>query len=332
MGSVARRTWTIATDDGPHRVELADEYWLGERVVTVDGTVAYRGRTVLSDHSGEYPFLIGGAPAILRITTNGLTYRYEVFLTGRDRPAGRPREPAGPGQLIAMGILFLALSLPMLAVFGLQVLHESLLAADPRTADGIVQAKRTFAGRSSTSYELQYLFVAEGGRIVVGRDTVSRASWEVARPGLHYRVRYAAADPEVNRITDKTAVNLGGGAALILMEGGVFAFGVITVLRSRRMARLARELPARGTLARATVTKVSRPRRGRGVGMFAVLRYRYDDGGGTSRTGSRSLFLSDAADWPVGSTPWIRYDPEHPKDSIWIGASPNSVSSSSTDS
>ncbi len=78
---------------------MADEYFLGERVVRVDGNVAYHGRTVLSDHSGVYPFDLGGAPASLEIRTNGFVYRYDLVVDGLSVSAGKRADAAAAAPL-----------------------------------------------------------------------------------------------------------------------------------------------------------------------------------------------------------------------------------------
>ena len=54
--TTARRAWDIERNGRTYRVEMEDEYFLGRRMVRVDGNVVYFGRTVLSDHSGAYQF------------------------------------------------------------------------------------------------------------------------------------------------------------------------------------------------------------------------------------------------------------------------------------
>lgn len=86
---MASRRWEVQLEDGPHTVELEHGYVSGRREIRVDGReVAVVGQGMV-DFGGEHPIAIGSHQGVVRISTNGLTFSYELIVDGRGvEPSG----------------------------------------------------------------------------------------------------------------------------------------------------------------------------------------------------------------------------------------------------
>src|SRR6267378_1257870 len=161
---VARRHWTVERNSRRYEVDMADEYFLGHRVVRVNGEVAYEGRTVLSDHTGAYQFDLGGSPAFLRIRTNGFTYSYDLIVDGRSFETGKPLELKGqdlrphssPSLTILSGVFFGGLLVFGVFFVGERLTTDAAVAVAGLDAEGIIAAKRVEHHRNGDSYLLEY--------------------------------------------------------------------------------------------------------------------------------------------------------------------------------
>jgi hypothetical protein len=115
LAGVGRRHWEFDLADGHHVVDLVHRYFLGTRTRVVDGTKTLQRTFPFTNHAGEHAFPLPGHDARLRITTNGVTYDYDLVVDGRaitvDGAAAKPARPrlGGPGSQRVAGIVMLPL-------------------------------------------------------------------------------------------------------------------------------------------------------------------------------------------------------------------------------
>ena len=244
---VARRKWTVVRSGRTFHIESADEYFFGERVVRVDGAIAYRGRTVLSDHSGAYQFDLGGGPAYFHISSNGLRYFYDLIIDGRSVDTGQ------------------AVPIP-----------DGYIGAEPAARDVIV------------------IDVAILAAVVVCAVLFS-----------------PVASRDVRALILLIAIAAAGAVSSV--------WSIRNVIHHRRVMRKLREF---GVETNATITGMLGVRRGYRSRRITSYRMAYsymDPDGATYHGGTAAIPLSTAIDWPVGSLVRIRYDPERPSDSLFVG-------------
>ena len=109
------------------------------------------------------------------------------------------------------------------------------------------------------------------------------------------------------------------GAPLAL--GTMFTlFGAVFVLRGLRKVRTQERLRQFGTTIEATVVAVEPTSTRVNRQQLWHVRYTYADLSGAPHRGeSGYLAPEDARSYQVGGQALIRYDPEHPSTSVWLG-------------
>jgi hypothetical protein len=317
---VSRHRWEFDLEDGRHIVEFQQGYFLGNRKITVDGAkTTERGRPFM-DHSGQYPVRLDGHGAAVWVTTNGFTYAFDLVVDGKSVTSGRtatrvPRPPlGGPRQMQALGVVAAVIAIPLAFVAWSQGFDEYRYQNASATASGVIEAKSTSTGRYSTSYLLSYAFVDRAGLIRRGRDSVSRASYDAARPGTtRISVDYLRDDPSVSRFSGKD--NVVTVILLTAAAAGVAATGGYLYWAGRREAAMLVRLNGIGQSTTATVTKVKAMFM-RGVGKVVRIEYEYDDPFGKRRRGRGPLmYPAEGSLYSVGGTVRILIDPDRPGDS-----------------
>jgi hypothetical protein len=106
-----------------------------------------------------------------------------------------------------------------------------------------------------------------------------------------------------------------------LTIGVIFVtIGVVYLRRGLRQARREERLLQHGTTTEATVTRIEETGTRRNRRRLWRINFAFEDLHGTPREG-RSGYLSaeEAQSYRVGERAFIRYDPEQPTESIWLG-------------
>jgi hypothetical protein len=114
---MAKKVWTVDLEDGHHTVELEHAYLSGKRVITLDGREVVRAQSVL-DFGSEHPFQIGTHPALARISTNGLTFSYDLAVDGRSVATGKEVTQQPPMPKWAWIFIVLCAAIPVVAIGG----------------------------------------------------------------------------------------------------------------------------------------------------------------------------------------------------------------------
>ena len=106
-----------------------------------------------------------------------------------------------------------------------------------------------------------------------------------------------------------------------LTIGTIFsAFGAVYLRRGLRQVRKEERLVRHGTTAEATVTAVEQTRTRVNRRRLWRVRFVFDDLYGTTHQGkSGYLSIEEAQSFRVGERAFVRYDPERPAESVWIG-------------
>lgn len=89
---MAKRVWTVDLPDGSHTVELEHGYWSGKRVVRVDGNIVLQTRKLL-DYGSSYAIPIGSHQGVVLISTNGITFDYDLAVDGKSVRTGEEISP-----------------------------------------------------------------------------------------------------------------------------------------------------------------------------------------------------------------------------------------------
>lgn len=317
---MAKRHWEFDLEDGHHVVDLVHGYFLGTRTFVVDGAKTVQRTIPFTNHSGEHPFPLPAHDARVRITTNGLKYFYDLVVDGREIRTGdeagavaRPRM-GGPGSERFFGAIIVLIAIPTLAFFGKSGYDEYRYHTASATAVGTVQDKRVVTGRYGDSYRLTYLFLDKSAATHRGSDDVSRATYNQARPGSTYTVRYLPDEPGINRFSGKDDTLLAAG--FITLGAGGLAFGAYMLVTGHKRLAAVERINNGGEPVSATVTKLRKTQL-QHVGKTVTIEYEYDDSFGRRRRGRGPLmYPAEAARYTVGGPVRVLIDPDRPGDSL----------------
>jgi len=319
---VARRQWTVDRAGRTYHVDMADEYFLGERVVRVDGHVAYRGRTMLSDHSGIYEFDLGSAPAFFEIKTNGLRYFYDLIVDGISMNSGTRVDdtpvaiPTSTANAIVGFVATLGLVAAFVVLAGPRLWADARIAVDGVTTDAQVTSK-TIAGPKS-DHIIGYSFDTTTGTFV-GQMFVSDDEYLKLHVGDRVRVAYLRSDPSVNQrpLDVVSYIVLLGVVALFI---GLPVSQALAVAGAVRDSRTRRGLAARGQETRGQITAIGSVRGRYATVLGCRFGYTYADQNGVEHRGWSGGYKFPALyRWPIGTAVRVRYDPEHPAESSFLG-------------
>jgi hypothetical protein len=175
--------------------------------------------------------------------------------------------------------------------------------------------ERAANGKSSTSYMIDYRFETLEGRPMEGSDEVDVDLWEELKEGDSFEIVYLPGSPQSNRSSATTEMPLalgftGVGGFVFLVGAVVFGAGVRAALWRARILR-------EGMLADAVVLEK------RVSGSDKYLRFRYRDLSGCEHMYyDDTLTAEEYSRWEVGDTGKIRFDPDNPARSVWIGSTP----------
>lgn len=170
----------------------------------------------------------------------------------------------------------------------------------------------------STRFIARYRVTLPGGETAEAEGNLPRKAWEARAVGDEVPVRYLARErrilPEAGSPEFEGAIIMGVIGAILFVVGLLVARGPV-----RRLFALARLLGS-GVAASATVTSVFETSTSTQRMIFWRLRYRYRDPAGVEHEGESHLLPPDeAAEWRVGATGPILYDPSRPARSAWLG-------------
>lgn len=174
------------------------------------------------------------------------------------------------------------------------------------------------SGRSSATRVVTYRFVGLDGQEITGRQAVRTRTWNALDEGTRVRIAYLPNDPSRNRLADgrdipAALVMFVVGGAVAGLGGALAGWGVT---RYRRHRQLSRE----GVRARATVTAVKETSYRHNRRRLWQVAYRYKDRHGQPHQGCSGYLLpEDVEGLRVGDIRAMRYDPDNPADSIWVG-------------
>jgi hypothetical protein len=322
--TTARRTWSVDRNGTTYRVEMEDEYFFGRRVVRVNGTVVYSGRTVLSDHSGAYQFDLAGEPAFLKISTNGFRYYYDLVTqpsgSAGPRTGPQPKELVQQPPSLAASAVSAASALAIAAA--LAFAFDGRLWREPTVAFAGVPLDATVTRATITDRDarhIEYRFQV-GSRTFGHGGFISKERYERALSLGIVPVRYLAIAPEVSALTAEPGdlifdilfgIFLAACAGWYLW-GAAQAFG-----RYRVWKRLS--TTGVDTVGRITGVRTLRNRYMVAVG--CIFEYAYQADSGELRGRSGSFALNAPVHYPVGSAVRIRYDADRPADSILLAPS-----------
>ena len=93
---MAHKVWTFQMEDGIHTVEMDHGYYSGKKTIAVDGRVAWQdtgSSNALRNAKGTYPFQFNGHSCAINITTNGISYFYELVVEGQKVEPGQQLNP-----------------------------------------------------------------------------------------------------------------------------------------------------------------------------------------------------------------------------------------------
>jgi hypothetical protein len=178
--------------------------------------------------------------------------------------------------------------------------------------------RATRDGNRSTRYLVSYRFTPESGTPVEQTEELPVELWETLADGDTLAVRYLPGAPETARAGPG---NPAWGPPLIAGVTALFAIlgAVIAWPSWRRIAVLLR-VQRHGVATPATVVGVAPI----GIRVNRIpqwrVRYEFRDRLGQAQQGlSDDLRPHEAAQWQVGDRGTVRYDPDRPVDSVWLG-------------
>jgi hypothetical protein len=182
----------------------------------------------------------------------------------------------------------------------------------------ISKALQPAGSRSSSSRVVTYRFATLDGREIIGRQAVKARTWNAVEEGTRVRIAYLLDDPSRNRLAEERDLP---GAFMVFGAGGVAsAFGGALVRRGIAKYRRHHALRLDGIPARATVTAVNETRSRRNRPPQWLVTYRYKDRQGRQHQGQSGHLPPDEVEGlRTGDTRAVRYDPNDPADSIWVG-------------
>jgi uncharacterized protein DUF3592 len=210
----------------------------------------------------------------------------------------------------------------LMLVFGVVfALREQQFSADGALATGIVLEKRIIPADSdsSTEHRVVYRFTTTDGTVVEGNDAVDVNFWDGLVERGPIEISYLPAQPETNRIGSGSDVLL----PVIFLIAGVVLVGIggVLVIRSMRAIAKARRLLRVGVPVDATVTSVEATNVSYRRRQQFRVRFTYADGQGATHEGdSGYLDFEEANLWTPGDVVRVRFDPEKPDESHWLGA------------
>ncbi|HEV8712575.1 MAG TPA: DUF3592 domain-containing protein [Candidatus Binatia bacterium] len=221
-----------------------------------------------------------------------------------------------------VGALFLFIGSVFLVVGIQETIQEAHYQGEGRVAPAVVVNKSINPAKrrenSSTQYKVTYRFTTAAGQTLEGTDTVSVEEWESLEAGSPTQVTYLPEAPQSNRLAGKSDL---GSTVVFIVLGAIFA-SIGGFLFFRDLRRIRHELRLRhvGIAAEGIVLEV-RPSNTKinNVRQWNIY-YRYPDHLGQTHEGrSDPLPPDEAWVWQAGDTGIVRFDQQHPQNSVWVG-------------
>jgi len=230
------------------------------------------------------------------------------------------------GIWLVVGLPFLVLGL----YFGIQQYTVGQrMKTDGVVASGVVLTKwiatdRSYSSRSngntsSPNYWTSFRFQTARGETVKGEAEVDENTWDNLIERQPIKVTYLPNAPQQYRVEGEK-----GSWILALIFAGLGALfatvGGIVLVRAVRHWRANSRLRHSGTPADATVESIGPARITINGVPQLVVRYRYQDSSGRSRTGrSDPMSPEEAEAWKTGDRGRVRFDAHLPQRSLWLG-------------
>jgi uncharacterized protein DUF3592 len=221
---------------------------------------------------------------------------------------------------LLFGGIWLLAGLVLFVVGAGMALQEQVWSSEALQTTGMVLTKDIVAADSdsSTQYRVRFRFSTESGTTVEGAQDVSVETWEALTERGPVAVHYlpsspasARLDPGANVVTSVIFLLVG------LVVGGI---GGVLVVRALRGLSRARRLLRSGVATEATVSGVEQTNITINRRPQFRVRYTYrDEHGGEHGGDSGYLDWEVATTWTEGDRVSIRYDPERPAESLWVG-------------
>lgn len=179
--------------------------------------------------------------------------------------------------------------------------------------------------------------VGDKGKIRVDRHNPALSVWTGGKlTGPHAPAPAVLAPPSLVRLAKRIPSFWTGpflfvvGLVVAGVRGGkwgplegliVSLSGVVLFVAGARRIWIAHRVLRHGVQAGATVTSVRFSLLGARVTEWRyVIHYRYEDGRGHPHEAGEFLPAAEALDWKPGSQGNVRFDPQHPAHSVWVGA------------
>jgi len=189
-----------------------------------------------------------------------------------------------------------------------------------RQADATVTRKhmRPATSNSSTAYEVTYTVRSSSGDEWEKTSVVEPSVWDGVERGSAIRVQYLPGDPVSLRVARPDRTVLVG--FLTALTAPVVVLGLSLVGRGvRQVWRLAR-LYRHGQPADATITAVHETNVTINRRIQWAIDFTFRDHVGQVQHGTSAPMPPDEAlEWREGDTGIIRFDPQRPGDSVWVG-------------
>lgn len=232
---------------------------------------------------------------------------------------------SGRGVLLLVGALFSVVGL-VFVYTGLQdATRERAYRDEGETVEAIVVAKSIErASRDSnpaTRYVIRYRFGAPNGGSAEGRHVVDPETWERLEPGSAFRITYLPGSPQTSRGAEASAMAsavgmIAAGSLLALIGLGLLGWNARVLWRERRLLSSGRAAQATVTAIEPSNVAVNRVRQW-------IVRYRYSDHLGHAHEGATGTIAPETAhSVEVGDTVEVRFDAQHPEQSVWIAPRP----------
>jgi hypothetical protein len=213
----------------------------------------------------------------------------------------------------------------ILLVVGIGSILEERRWSDAVTTTGMVLTKDIVPADSdsSTQYRVTFRYADERGETREGDEQVDVRTWEALTERGPVPVHYLPGTTEPGRLVRDP--DLLGSALFLLVGLAGTIFGGVVFGRAARRLLQARRLLTTGRDVEATVTAVETTDVSYNQRPQFRVRYTYVVDGGTHVGDSGYLEWEEATSYSKGDRVAIRYDPERPADSLWIGRSGSSV-------
>lgn len=237
----------------------------------------------------------------------------------------RPDVPSFLGQAkrsfwLFFGGIWLLAGLIMLVVAVGMGIQERTWVSEAVATSGIVLTKDIVPADSdsSTQYRVRFRFTTQDGSTVEGNQDVDVSTWEGLTERDPVDVYYLPSSPSSARLEPDANLFM---VVIFFLFGAVFGgIGGVLVVRAVRGLIRARRLLRSGVDAMATVTSVEQTNVSFNRRQQFRVRYTYrDQQGGEHGGDSGYLEWEEASSWNEGDSVAIRYDPQRPAESLWVG-------------